>query len=64
MNGYCLKCDLETDEEICPQCKTPTIDRSQLPDAIIRIHQLIRQWERIKSQPFVIATSGGRETRV
>ena len=62
---YCLKCDIETDSEICPQCKTPTVDRSELPDAIIRINQLINRWRRIKSEPFVLrVTHGGRETRV
>ena len=63
---YCLKCDdgFELDPKSCPQCGTPTIDRSRVPDAIIRINQLINRWRRIKADPFVVITHGGRETRV
>lgn len=60
----CLKCSIDTDAEICPQCKTPTIDRSRVPDSIILVNRLVKRWRRGQSQPFLRVTFGGRETRV
>lgn len=62
---YCLKCDLETERETCPQCGNPTILRPA--QALIENRRDARRWSRILGGQRVRAeriTRGGPEVRV
>ena len=64
--NYCLKCDLETDREVCPQCGNRTIVRPA--QAVIEHRQEARRWSWVMNGHYRVRaeriTSGGRETRV